>query len=322
MKCEREIKADRSFRERFHETEPGSPERLAPRRPRPRCTKSPLGDVLRLPGEVPMTSAPAAGGTRILAVGVVTYENPPSAIARLHGSLVHASRRMPPGVSVVVHVTDNGSPVEWPGGPIAIEKHRSAGNVGFATAQNALLAAAFSDPRCEAFVLLNPDGVLHGNALRELHATWERFPTSLVEARQFPEEHPKPYDPGTLETDWASGACLLVPRKVYETIGGLDPGFFLYVEDVDYSWRARSAGFSVRVAPRALFAHEVVGRKPNPVAERHHLLSARRLARKWGSSRFLAWAEDELLRRGFFPSREALPSLEEAGRAARDGTGV
>ncbi|MBI3724780.1 glycosyltransferase [bacterium] len=256
---------------------------------------------------------------RTLALGVVTYESSPAVLSHLHLSLVNASTRLPESVSLVVHVIDNGAPSEWPG---EVVRHPSSGNVGFARAANVLLDAAFKDPRCEAFVCVNPDGVLHANALRELHATWEKRPGSLVEARQFPEEHPKPYDPLTLETPWASGACLLVPRVVHEKIGGFDPGFFLYAEDVDYSWRARRAGFSVLTAPGAIFAHKVLSRASAPLAERHHLLSARRLARKWGSAAFEEWAEGELLRRGFFSSRGELPALDEADRVREDGAGV
>lgn len=49
----------------------------------------------------------------------------------------------------------------------------------------------------------------------------------------------------TIQTDFATGCCLLVKKEVIEKIGFLDENYFLYFEDVDYSLRARKAGFKV-----------------------------------------------------------------------------
>jgi hypothetical protein len=52
-----------------------------------------------------------------------------------------------------------------------------------------------------------------------------------------------------LETvDAVSGACMLLPRAVFEKIGGFDEGYFLHAEDLDLCRRARAAGFRVAVA--------------------------------------------------------------------------
>lgn len=44
---------------------------------------------------------------------------------------------------------------------------------------------------------------------------------------------------------YVSGACMLIRRECYEQVGGLDPGFFMYVDDADYSKRVHSAGWKI-----------------------------------------------------------------------------
>ena len=59
------------------------------------------------------------------------------------------------------------------------------------------------------------------------------------------------------ETDYATGCCVLVSRTVIEAIGMLDESYFMYVEDADWSVRARQAGFRVFYEPRASILHKV-----------------------------------------------------------------
>src|ERR1700688_1212024 len=111
---------------------------------------------------------------------------------------------------------------------------------------------AFADG-AEFYLALNPDGKLHPDALVEMIAVARRNQgRALIEAAQFPEELPKSFDALTFDTPWASGCCLLVPARIFDSIGGFDENIFLYFEDVDLSWRARAAGYAVKHAPRAL----------------------------------------------------------------------
>jgi GT2 family glycosyltransferase len=175
---------------------------------------------------------------------------------------------------------------------------------------NRLMAKAFADSQVSWFLCINPDGILHRNLLTEVLRCAEQYPDSLIEARQFPEEHPKPYDPYSGLTLWASGACMLIPRRVYEVIAGFDENIFMYMEDVDFSWRARSAGFNVRVAPRALFAHSVLERKPDAAIEKLYYLSHRYLAYKWRRPMEQASYERALLEQGHLATLPPLPSLD------------
>lgn len=59
------------------------------------------------------------------------------------------------------------------------------------------------------------------------------------------------------ETDFANGACVIVRREVFEKIGMLDEGFFLYWEDADFSERAKLAGYKVYYFPDTCMWHKV-----------------------------------------------------------------
>ena len=51
------------------------------------------------------------------------------------------------------------------------------------------------------------------------------------------------------ETDWVVGASLLLRRSLYEELGGFDPRFFLFFEDIDLCRRVRQSGKTVVYYP-------------------------------------------------------------------------
>jgi GT2 family glycosyltransferase len=55
--------------------------------------------------------------------------------------------------------------------------------------------------------------------------------------------------------DWAVGAALLIRREALEDIGGFDERFFMYVEDLEWAWRARRHGWEIRFEPAAVVRH-------------------------------------------------------------------
>ena len=55
--------------------------------------------------------------------------------------------------------------------------------------------------------------------------------------------------------DVVSGMFMLVPRAVFEKVGLLDPGFFIYAEEADWCRRIRKAGYTCVFAPVAQIIH-------------------------------------------------------------------
>lgn len=112
-------------------------------------------------------------------------------------------------------------------------------NTGTAKGHNRM--AAMSDT--EYIMIMNPDIVVGPRTLLNLLAPFQGEQGSKVamtEARQTPVEHPKAYDPKTLETAWASTACTIIRRKCFDEVQGFDAEtFFMYCDDLDFSWRLR-----------------------------------------------------------------------------------
>lgn len=128
----------------------------------------------------------------------------------------------------------------------------------------ALLAVLDDDPGCAAVGprVRYPSGADQASARREQvpstflgHALLGRLRpdnrwTRRYHARDLPPELPR-------EVDWLSGCALLLRRSAVEAVGGFDPGYFLYVEDLDLGVRLRAAGWCLRYEPAAEVQHRV-----------------------------------------------------------------
>ncbi len=57
------------------------------------------------------------------------------------------------------------------------------------------------------------------------------------------------------EADWLQGSCLLMLRETYDSIGGFDEDYFLYMEDADICQRIRELGLSAVYVPDASVVH-------------------------------------------------------------------
>ena len=174
-------------------------------------------------------------------------------------------------------------------------------NVGFARGNNVALAEA----RGDYLLLLNPDTVVLDDALTVLvdflrehpdvgavapqllnpdgsvQSSRRRFPTLVtgffestwleglapgVLRRYYALDLP---DDRTADVDWLVGACILIPRAVYEQIGGLDEAYFMYSEELDWCRRIKEGGWRVVYHPAARVVHHVGKSSEQAVTARH-----------------------------------------------------
>ena len=127
------------------------------------------------------------------------------------------------------------------------------GNIGFGRGMNALLAIS----KAEFALVLNQDAIPEPGSLQFLceTASADAPEVGAWEMRQIPYEHPKDYDPITQQTEWVSGAAVLLRTAAASKVGGFEPKIFMYGEDVELSWRLRCAGYRLRYVPRSAVVH-------------------------------------------------------------------
>jgi len=95
-------------------------------------------------------------------------------------------------------------------------------------------------------------------------------------------------NPVQRDAGWLSGACLLVRRTAFDDIGGFDPAYFMYFEDVDLGFRLGKKGYRNVYAPSAHAthsgAHSTTSESENMVRTHHdsaRLFLARKYAGFW-----------------------------------------
>jgi N-acetylglucosaminyl-diphospho-decaprenol L-rhamnosyltransferase len=189
-------------------------------------------------------------------------------------------------------------------------------NVGFGAACNQGLARATGD----SVLFLNPDAELRPGALRALCARLEsapraalvgprvtypdgraqptrrRFPTLpvlLVEATPLEWRGPRwpalaryyrdDATPVASSEEWVSGACLMGRAAPLRAVGGFDPAFFMYFEEVDLSRRLAARGWETWYEPAADLTHHH-GRSADQdvtARDRHYYRSKYRYAARY-----------------------------------------
>ncbi len=151
--------------------------------------------------------------------------------------------------------------------------YREGINDGYAGGNNRGLAYAHG----QSILVLNPDTVPAPTALEAMLETLHRHPGSLVTAKliggdgrvnacgnqmhvsglvtcQGLGDDPKSWV-GDREVFLASGAAIMSDRETWQSLGGFDEAYFLYMEDADLSLRARLAGRTVWCACDSQIVH-------------------------------------------------------------------
>ena len=166
-------------------------------------------------------------------------------------------------------------------------------NAGFASGNNIGIRSI----NAEYYLLLNSDTLIRSGAIKKLLDTAEKYPDAgLVSPRlEWPDgkgqescfRYPSPISEmcqasqtGILERifskhvvplplqneisfpQWTSFACVLIRGKVFQEIGLLDEGYFMYFEDIEYCHRANKSGWYVVHTPDARVVHLRGGSSP------------------------------------------------------------
>lgn len=206
--------------------------------------------------------------SKSLRIQSVLFHQSPQELDRLVRSLVNTVRRTRAecGLGRVSFQLGDCSPM-----PVLADEHRAslesaagdadvdveyrhfAENLGHAGGQNRLLQGAHED----LVLFINPDAYTSPDLLLELSLPLGNPRGGIIESRQIPLEHPKGFDAMTGATSWACFAGALVTRAAIDAAAGLDSeSFFLYCDDVDFSWRVKLAGLDVVHQPTALIFHD------------------------------------------------------------------
>jgi GT2 family glycosyltransferase len=163
---------------------------------------------------------------------------------------------------------------------------RAGRNAGFAAGNNIGIRSVDAN----YYMLLNSDTIVRKGAVRELLAQMQQHPfvgiagprlewpdgrpqascfrdhspvsellsaakTGALDALLHDFELAMPITDEPCEAEWLSFACVLIRREVFERVGLLDEGYFMYFEDSDFCRAARAAGFRVWYFPDARVVH-------------------------------------------------------------------
>jgi len=222
-----------------------------------------------------------------VAVAIVTYNS-----AEHLGDLLTSLRAECHDLSIRVVIADNGSTdstLQIIGEQPDLLAVETGGNVGYAQGINCAMTRV---GECTAVLVLNPDLTLDRGAVRtmldRLAATGAGVVVPRImdaEGSVYPSLRREPtivnalgdalfgsrfknrpdfsseidVDAGSYRhphlIDWATGAALLIDRRVAGAVGAWDSRFFLYSEETDFFRRVRVEGFSIWFEPSAVVHH-------------------------------------------------------------------
>lgn len=63
------------------------------------------------------------------------------------------------------------------------------------------------------------------------------------------------HDKQTTDSDFLTGCCFLVPKIIFQTIGGFNEKYFMYLEDVEFCHKTKKNGFKLIYEPKSFIWH-------------------------------------------------------------------
>ncbi|MCX9147033.1 glycosyltransferase family 2 protein [Erythrobacter sp. WG] len=121
-----------------------------------------------------------------------------------------------------------------------------------------LLAFARSHPGAAwGGIATTPDGALQPGSFQSLPTVWSAFWEAA--GRSAPAENLARFrkDPVARRVEVLSGGFMLITRAAWEKVGGFDPSFLLYAEEVDLFARLKGVGGEVWLVPDSRIIHDV-----------------------------------------------------------------
>jgi GT2 family glycosyltransferase len=155
-------------------------------------------------------------------------------------------------------------------------------NLGFGSSHDFLIRHGKS----KYILVTNVDLEFESSAILNVIKCAESSQTKIAswELRQKPYEHPKYYDPVTLNTPWSSHASILMLRDAYLEVGGYEKKIFMYGEDVELSYRFRVYGYNLKYVPSAVVWHySYEDEKIKPLQYKGSLLANAYIRMRYGS---------------------------------------
>lgn len=153
-----------------------------------------------------------------------------------------------------------------------------ARNVGFGEGMN--VGARYAIERgCDVLLLMNPDVTIAAETVAILAGRSASQRNAILTPRLDRADGSCWFAGGQIEmrtgmttsqldlqqigmARWLTGACVAVHRTMWERLGGFEPGYFMYWEDIDLSQRCLAAGGILRVEHDLRAAHDVGGTQP------------------------------------------------------------
>ena len=107
-------------------------------------------------------------------------------------------------------------------------------------------------------MLLNADGSFQAGPTRFPNLWNEVMSVTGIGARLFHRGYPSRGARSSArvqQADYVGGACLLARRAAIDEVGGLDEGYFMYSEEIDWCWRMRQASWEIWYTPESRVVH-------------------------------------------------------------------